>query len=89
MKKIIPIVFALLASVHFVQADSKGSYDEFMQGAMIVYANEVPYSVANSTQFVEYLDIKWGSTRCAESCYQSGYQEAKMFITHRGIHGRN
>ncbi|APU01893.1 lysis inhibition regulator [Aeromonas phage Riv-10] len=83
MPKIIAAVALLVATVHLVSANPEvGSYDEFMQGAMIVYTNDIKHSKDNSVQFLEYLDTKWGSAGCSDTCFQLGYQEAKLFVAY-------
>lgn len=85
MTKLLAVATLLIATVHFVSADPEvGSYDEFMQGAMIVYTNDVTPSMDNSVAFLEYLNEKWGTIGCSDTCFQAGYDEAKMFVfTHK------
>ncbi|QBX32777.1 lysis inhibition regulator membrane protein [Aeromonas phage Asfd_1] len=86
MLKILSVLGILIASVHFASAGPElGSYDEFMQGAMVVYSNDIHPSIDNSVEFLEYLDAKWGSVSCSEQCYQTGYKEAKLFVAYKGI----
>ena len=88
MIKTLTIAALVLASMHLVKADPEtGSYDEYMRGALIVYSNEIVPSLDNSVEFLEYLDREWKAKRCSSSCYQTGYQEAKVFITKRENRG--
>ena len=88
MIKTASIVALVLASMHFVKEDPEiGSYDEYMRGALIVYSSEIVPSLDNSVQFLEFLNQEWESKRCSSACYQTGYQDAKIFITKRESHG--
>ncbi|UOX40476.1 lysis inhibition [Aeromonas phage GomatiRiver_11] len=86
MVKILSVLAILMASMHFASAGPEiGSYDEFMQGAMIVYSNDVRPSVDNSVEFMEYLNAKWGAVSCSDQCFQTGYKEAKLFIAYKEV----
>lgn len=72
--------------MHFVRAGPEtGSYDDFMQGAMVVYSNEVEPSIDNSVEFLEHLNRKWGSIGCDNTCFQAGYNEAKSFVYNQEV----
>lgn len=86
MLRLLPITLILLATVHIAKAGPEtGSYDDFMQGAMIVYANEIEPSVKTSIAFLEHLNGKWDTIACTDACFQTGYQEAKAFVYNREV----
>lgn len=79
------VLFIASAQAGTSKSDTPKDFDNYVEGALIVYSQFVTPSKKESEEFYNFVKSKWQTTRCSNNCASLGYKAGSEYAEHKNI----